>query len=53
MGCGSCQERCPEICHDKEQKCQIYHILHTLLDKEDDNNFELLFNKFMTNIDNK
>ena len=37
---------------DKEQKCQIYHTLHTLLDEEDDNKFELLFNKFMTLIDN-
>ena len=30
----------------------MYHTLHTLLDEEDDNNFELLFNKFMTLIDN-
>ena len=37
---------------DKEQKCQFYHTLHTLLDEEDDNNFELLFNKFMALIDN-
>ena len=37
---------------DKKQKCQIYHTLHTLLDEEDDNKFELLFNKFMTRTDN-
>ena len=37
---------------DKEQKCRTYHTLHTLLDEEDDNNFELLFNKFITRIDN-
>ena len=37
---------------DKEQKCQTYHTLHTHLDEEDDKNFELLFNKFITRIDN-
>ena len=30
---------------NKKEKCQIYH---TRLDKENGNNFELLFNKFMT-----
>ena len=37
---------------NEEQKCQIYHTLHTLLDEEEDNTYEILFNKFMTVIDN-
>ena len=52
MACGLRLERALKFISDKEQKCQIYHILHTLLDKENDNNFEILFNKFMTLIDN-
>ena len=51
MACGLCLEGALKFFSDKEQKCQIYHSLH-ILNKEDDNNFELLFNKFMTHIDN-
>ena len=47
VACRLYLERSLELISDKEQKCQIYHTLHTLLD-EDDNNFELLFNEFKT-----
>ena len=40
-----------EFINDKEQKCQIYHTVHILLDK-DDKNFELVFNEFKTCTDN-
>ena len=34
------------------QPTEFYHTLHTLFDEEDDKKFELLFNNFMTCIDN-
>ena len=46
VACRLCLERCLE-----KQKCQIYYVLHTLVNK-DDNNFEHFFNEFKTCTDN-
>ena len=53
MACHCAWRGALKFISNEEQKCQIYHTLHTLLDEEEeDNNYEILFNKFMTLIDN-